>query len=296
MNIVKREDFQSGLIIYFIFILILLTLSFIKFILKNVNNKKVVIVTGASSGIGLSLCKLLVCKGYKVYGLSRRKVDENFESLQCDVTNEELVKQCFNYIFEKEGQIDVLVNNAGMGISGAVEYIETDQNKKLFDVNVNAAITLSKLVISYMKNCGGKIVNISSIAGIIPIPFQTAYSMSKAAINYFTMCLKMELAPLNIQVCAVMPGDTKTGFTGSREKESTSEGYGGRIEKSVSRMEKDEKNGVPPEKVAKVIFKQIKRKHPPVLVSVGAKYKLFVFLQKILPRSLMLKIVKMIYG
>lgn len=83
MNIVKREDFQSGLIIYFIFILILLTLSFIKFILKNVNNKKVVIVTGASSGIGLSLCKLLVCKGYKVYGLSRRKVDENFESLQC---------------------------------------------------------------------------------------------------------------------------------------------------------------------------------------------------------------------
>lgn len=273
-----------------------MTLIIIKFILKIVSNKKVVIITGTSSGIGLCLAKLLAREGYKVYGLSRGVVNENFESLQCDVTDEERVKQCFKYIFEKEGQIDVLVNNAGMGISGAVEFIETQHNKKLFDVNVNAVLTLSKLVIPYMKNRGGKIVNISSIAAIIPIPFQTAYSMSKAAINSLTMCLKMELAPFNIQVCGVMPGDTKTGFTSAREKNLGCDGYGERIEKSISKMEKDEKNGASPEKVAKVIFKQIKRKKTPVLVSVGAKYKFIAFLQKVLPRKLMLKIVKIIYG
>lgn len=263
----------------------------------NVDEKKVVIVTGTSSGIGLCLARLLVCKGYKVYGISRRITNEQFECLSCDVTDEEKVKQCFEYVFNKEGRIDVLVNNAGMGISGAVEYIDSEQSKRLFDVNVNAVVSLCKLAIPYMKkNGGGKIVNISSVAGIIPIPFQTAYSMSKSAINSLTMCLNMELAPLNICVCGVMPGDTKTGFTSARAKQLASDGYGNRIEKSVSKMEKDEKNGVSADKVAKVVLKQIERKKPPVLVCVGTSYKLISFLQKILPRKTMLKIVKKIYG
>lgn len=261
------------------------------------SDKKVVIITGTSSGIGFCLAKLLVSKGYKVYGLSRRVVNENFESLQCDVTDEEKVKQCFEYVFNKEGKIDVLVNNAGMGISGAVEFIDSAQSKKLFDVNVNAVVSLCKIVIPYMKkNGGGRIVNISSVAGFIPIPFQTFYSMSKSAINSLTMCLKMELAPLNICVCGVMPGDTKTGFTNAREKILLNDGYGNRIEKSVSKMEKDEKNGVSADKVAKVVLKQIERKKPPVLVCVGANYKFIAFLQKILPRKIMLKIVNKIYG
>ena len=256
-----------------------------------------VIVTGASSGIGLALSNMLTEKGYTVYGLSLDKYNGKFESLECDVTNYNRVKECFEYIFQKEGKIDVLVNNAGMGISGAVEHLDMKANEKLFNVNMMATINASKMIIPYFKECGGgKIVCTSSIAGVIPLPFQTAYSMSKAAINSFIMSLRLEVAPLNIKVCGVMPGDAKTGFTKAREKQELSDGYGDRLNKSVKKMEKDETNGLTAEQVAKVLFKQIKRKNPPALVSAGFSYKLVNLLQKILPRRLMLYIVKKIYG
>ena len=259
--------------------------------------KKVVIVTGSSSGIGLSTAKLLLKNGYIVYGLDRNENFGDFETLKCDITNLERVKECFDYINSKEGHIDVLVNNAGMGISGAVEYIDDEKTKKLFDVNMFAVLNLSKMIIPYFKqNGGGKIVNTSSLAGVIPLPFQTAYSMSKSAVNSLTMCLAMEVAPLNIKVCAVMPGDTATGFTKAREKQNKSDEYGDRINRSVSKMEKDETHGMSPDRVAKVVLKQIKRKNPPTIVSVGFSAKLVNFLQKILPRRLMMKIVKKIYG
>ena len=259
--------------------------------------KKVVIVTGASSGIGLALAKMLLKNNYIVYGLDRNEHIDEFETLICDLTNYDRVKECFEQIYQKEGHIDILVNNAGMGISGAVEFIEMDRRKKLFEVNMFAAVNCSKMIIPYFKkNGGGKILNTSSLAGVIPLPFQTDYSMSKAAINSFTMCLRNELKPLNIKVCAVMPGDTKTGFTANREKQNKSDGYSDRVKKSVSKMEKDETHGASPEKVAKVMLKQIKRKNPPAIVSVGFCAKLVAFLEKILPRKLMLWIVGKIYG
>lgn len=259
--------------------------------------KKVVIVTGSSSGIGLSISKTLVKNGYIVYGLSRSGETSEFETLICDVTNLDRVKECFEYICNKEGHIDILVNNAGIGISGAVEYIDDEKTKNLFDVNMFAVMNLSKMVLPYFKkNGGGKIVNTSSLAGVIPLPFQTAYSMSKAAVNSFTMCLSMEVAPLNVKVCAVMPGDTSTGFTKARDKQNKSDGYGERIDRSVSKMEKDETHGMSPDRVAKVVLKQIKRKNPPVIVSVGFVAKMINFLQKILPKKLMMKIVGKIYG
>lgn len=263
----------------------------------NENEKKVAIVTGASSGIGLALCNMLVEKSYIVYGLDKNEYNGKFSSLVCDLTDYQKVGECFEQIFQKEGKIDILVNNAGMGISGAVEHIDMNMNKKLFDVNMMSLINASKLIIPYFKkNGGGKIVCTSSIAGIIPLPFQTAYSMSKAAINSFVMSLGIELKPLNIKVCAVMPGDAKTGFTKAREKQEMDEGYGNRLNRSVKRMEKDETAGLSPEQVAKVLYKQIKRKNPPPIVSAGGAYKLVSVLQKILPRKLMLKIVAKIYG
>lgn len=259
--------------------------------------KRVVIVTGSSSGIGLAVSKLLLKNGYTVYGIDKNQGNDNFETFVCDLTDYFKVGECFEQVFNKEGRIDVLVNNAGMGISGAVEHLSMEKNEKLFDVNMMATINCSKLIIPYFKkNGGGKIVNTSSLAGVIPLPFQTAYSMSKSAINSFTMCLGMELVPLNIKVCAVMPSDTKTGFTANREKQNNSDGYGDRVERSVSKMEKDETHGVSPEKVARVFLKQIKRKNPPCIVSVGFSSKVINVLQKILPRRLMMKIVKKIYG
>jgi short-subunit dehydrogenase len=262
-----------------------------------IKQKKVVVITGASSGIGQATANMFLKNGWVVYGMSRSKAENDFKQLVCDVTSSMAVEECLKYIFDSEGQIDVFVNNAGMGISGAVEYIEKEKTQKLFDVNLQAVFDCSRQVIPYLKQSGGgKIINLSSIAAVVPIPFQTAYSASKAAINAFTMALRLEVEPFNIKVCAVMPGDTKTNFTKSRDKIEVNNDYGKRILNSVSKMEKDENSGVGPDNVAKVIFKQANKKKPSPLKSVGFSYKAIALLVKILPSRFMLWFVKKMYA
>lgn len=260
----------------------------------------IVIITGASSGIGLATAKYLSNFGYKVYGLSRNVVqDVNFVSLSCDMTNFEQVKKTFNDIFEKEGKVDVLINNAGMGIAGAIEHTTHADIKKIFDLNILAVINSCKCIVPIMrKNKGGKIINIGSIAGVIPIPFQTCYSVTKSAVDMFTMAFGLEVQDFGIKTTCVMPGDTKTGFTDHRVKNELleDEHYSKRIKESIAKMEDDEIKGKSPETVSKVILKVIKKKKPPSRVAVGGSYKLIVFLSKILPRRFMLKVVKKLYG
>ncbi|MDD3862233.1 MAG: SDR family NAD(P)-dependent oxidoreductase [Clostridia bacterium] len=260
----------------------------------------VVIITGASSGIGLATASFLAEKGLKVYGISRNNfANEHFENLTCDVTDFDAVGKTFKYIYEKEGKIDILINNAGMGIAGAIEHTENENIKKLFDLNLLAVINGCKCVTPYMRNSGGgKIINIGSVAGIIPIPFQACYSASKAAVDSFSMAFGLEVRDFKIQLTTVMPGDTKTGFTSNRIKNEllADDLYKDRINNSINKMEKDEKNGVSPLCVSKVIYKVICKKKSPTNVTVGFNYKTIVFLSKILPRKFMLKIVKKMYG
>ena len=258
--------------------------------------KKVVVITGASSGIGKATANYLTDKGYIVYGLSRRIVDDNFNSIKCDVTKRVEIEKVFKDIYIKEGHIDVLVNNAGMGISGAVEYIDNDKTKDLFNLNTLAYFDTCQLVIPYLRKTKGHIINISSIAAIIPIPYQTAYSASKAAINLFSLSLRLELKDSDIKVSAIMPGDTKTGFTSARIKNNNDDGYGNKLSKSVKRMEHDEQNGKSPLTVSKEIEKIILSNNPKALISVGFEYKLVYFLSKILPNRLLLFIVNKIYN
>ena len=258
--------------------------------------KKVVVITGASSGIGKATANYLTDKGYIVYGLSRRIVDDNFNSIKCDVTKRVEIEKVFKDIYIKEGHIDVLVNNAGMGISGAVEYIDNDKTKDLFNLNTLAYFDTCQLVIPYLRKTKGHIINISSIAAIIPIPYQTAYSASKAAINLFSLSLRLELKDSGIKVSAIMPGDTKTGFTSARIKNNNKDGYGNKLSKSVRRMEHDEQNGKSPLTVSKQIEKIILSNNPKALISVGFEYKLVYFLSKILPNRLLLFIVNKIYN
>lgn len=261
---------------------------------------KVVVISGASSGIGLATAKFLSEKGFKVYGLSRRIVEnQNFESVSCDMTNHEMVKQTFQNIFEKEGKIDVLINNAGMGIAGAIEHTSEEDIKKQFDLNLFAVINSCKCIIPLMrKNGGGKIINISSVAGVIPIPFQTCYATTKAAIDMFSMSFGVEVEDFGIKVSVVMPGDTKTGFTENRIKNELleDENYKDRISKSIKKMEQDEIKGKSPISVSKVIFKIINKKNPPAKVTVGFSYKLFVFMKRIVSRRFMLWVIKKLYG
>ena len=261
---------------------------------------KTVIVTGASRGIGLETAKLFSGKGYRVYALSRSgkcEETENIIPLACDVTDEEAVKRVFRRIYEESGRIDILVNNAGFGISGAVEFTDETQAKKQFEVNFFGCFLCCKCVADYMrKNGGGRIINISSLAAELSIPFQAFYSASKAAVNSLTLALANELRPFHISVCALMPGDVKTGFTDAREKQEEDGGvYADVIKKSVATMENDERNGMPAEKIAEAVLLLAEKKKVKPLSTKGAKYKFFAVLAKLLPASAVNRVVGMLY-
>lgn len=259
---------------------------------------KVAVITGASSGIGLECAKMFSQNGYKVYALSRRGGNDHLIShVKCDVTDEKCVKSTFSDIFEKENRIDILVNNAGFGISGAVEFTDTQSAKKQFDVNFFGTVICSKAVLKLMRKQGfGRIINISSMAAPLAIPFQSFYSASKAAVNSFTLSLANEVKPFGISVCALMPGDVKTEFTQNREKEiAGKEVYGDIIEKSIAQMEKDEQNGMSAEKIARAVLALAEKKKVKPLSTTGLQYKCFSVLSKVLPTKIVNGVIALIY-
>jgi len=260
--------------------------------------KRVAIVTGASSGIGLSIAKYLAAKGCTVYGAARSKFEcEGINYSQLDVTDHSAVKAFVADVFSREGRIDILVNNAGMGISGAIESTEIEKVEKIFNTNYFGALYFCQAVIPHMRDIkGGKIVNICSVASIIGLPFQSFYSSTKAALLSLTEALRMELKPFGVKACAILPGDVHTGFTDSREKNKhDAEVYGDKIKKSVGTMEHDERNGMSPKKVAKAVYKQLKKRNPRPQKVVGFKYKILSLLMKFLPRRFVLWAVGKIY-
>jgi short-subunit dehydrogenase len=260
---------------------------------------KVIVITGASSGIGYAMAQFLCKKGHKVYGISRTKIHEkSILSIQADVTNYDQIKAAYEEIYEQEGSIDVIINNAGVGISGSIEDSTTEDVKDLFDVNFIGVFHSTKAAIPLLrKSGGGKIFNISSVAGKFAIPFQSFYSASKAAVNSFSEALQIEVHPFDIQVCSVMPGDIKTGFTKNRKKNDVENPYyQQRIQKSVAVMENDELNGMEPELAAKVLNRLIQKKKIPLYVTIGFKYKLMVCLERLLPKRLVNRLISSIYG
>ncbi len=217
---------------------------------------KVAIITGGSSGIGLASAEALLKKGFSVYSLSRRTFSHNMIlSLSADVTDKASVEKAVHAIYEKEGRIDLLVNCAGSGIAGAIEFTDSHDAKAQFDVNFFGTLNSVQAVLPYMRLARyGRIINISSVAALVPIPFQSFYSASKAAINSFSQSLANEVKPFGISVAVILPGDISTGFTAARKKEFTGDDtYSGRIARSIHRMENDELNGMPPQAVGKKV-------------------------------------------
>jgi short-subunit dehydrogenase len=262
---------------------------------------KTVVISGASSGIGFATAEYLDSLGYNVIGLSRKHPTKEykFKYYLCDITKEDQIIKLVENLKQDNGFIDVLVNCAGMGVSGAIEYSSEKEFRKIFDVNVMGQFLLTKNLIPLLrKSNNAKIINIGSVAGELIIPFQTFYSMTKAAIHAFSEGLRNELRPFNIQVVSVLPGDIKTDFTKNREMPLVLEDdvYNDRIKKSLGRMAKDEENGMPALSVAKVIKKLIDKRRVPVAKTVGFQYKLFVFLQRIFPKSFVNWIIKKMYG
>ena len=237
---------------------------------------KIAVITGGTSGIGRETALYLAKNGCTVYELSRREEGvEGLKHIRADVTDQESVRRAVEQILQEAGHIDILVNNAGFGISGAVEFTDTEEAQRQFQVNFFGMVRMNRAVIAAMRSRGsGRIVNLSSVAAPVPIPFQTYYSASKAAINSYTMALGNELRPFGITVCAVMPGDIHTGFTAARHKVGQGdEIYAGRISRSVKRMEHDEQTGMDPAKAGAFVGKvALKTSHKP-LYTIGFSYK-----------------------
>lgn len=263
------------------------------------NEKKVVFITGASKGIGLETARLFIKNGYIVYGAARKAFnEEGVISLICDVTDENSVINAVDKIIASQGRLDVLINNAGMGISGPVEYTSDKDARYIFDVNFFGTINTIKHCTPHLRATCGRIINLSSVASRLAIPFQSFYSSTKSAVDAMSYALRAELKPFNIGVTLILPGDTKTEFTANRQKKypEYDEMYRDRIAKSISVMEKDEQNGMPSSHVAKVIYKSVIKKKAPLAVTVGFKYKAFLLLDKFLPKKLVNFVIAKMYG
>ncbi len=260
--------------------------------------QKIAIVTGASHGIGLATARMLVGDGWKVYNISRKKCElKNFESFEADVNDSKRVSEIFEEIFKKEGRIDAVVNNAGFGIAGAIEETKFENVDAIIKTNLSAVIKICSLAIPYLRQTKGRIVNISSIGGIIPLPYQACYSATKSGVEIFSRALATEVKPFGIKVIAILPGDTKTDFTHARvidSKENSSNFE--RMSKSINKMANDEQKGKSPDTVAKVVLKVLNKKHPPLRKSIGLLSKTEVFLTRLVSTKLLNFIVRKIYG
>ena len=261
--------------------------------------QKIAVVTGGSSGIGRAAALSLSNSGCKVYELSRRdNPPYGVTHLSADVTDEQQVRSAIDTILSDEGRIDILINNAGFGISGAAELTSSKDAHAQLELNLYGMDNVTRAVLPHMrKQRSGRIVCVSSIAGILPIPFQLWYSVSKSAIAAYVLALQNEIRPYGVTVCAVMPGDIASGFTDARKKDDCGDSdYSGRVRRSVAVMEKDERGGMSPEKAGNCIAKLAMKQRSRPLKAIGFSYKAVAVLTKLLPRSLSNYIVGMIYA
>src|SRR5580704_228249 len=235
---------------------------------------EVVLVTGASSGIGACCAEFLAKNGYRVYGAARGPVTApGVEPLTLDVANDGSVTQAIETIIAREGRLDVLVNNAGFGIAGAIEDTSIDEAKSQFEVNFFGVLRMCRAVLPMMRQKrAGYIVNIGSIGGLIAIPFQGFYSASKFALEGLSEALRLEVGPLGIHVVLIEPGDHRTSFTQNRRSTRGSDvgsPYRDRFERAIARMASDEQGGPSPEGIARLLHKILNHPHPRLRYTVG---------------------------
>lgn len=271
--------------------------------------KQIVLITGASAGIGLSAAQMMMEQGFKVYAASRRGGEVQKASqgngeiipVKMDVNVESDIQQVIRQILLENGKLDAIISNAGNGIAGSVEDTSSEEVKYQLETNFFGAVKVIQACLPVFRQQGyGKIIATSSVAGVVPIPFQAFYSAGKAALLVFMQALALETKKFGIQCCTILPGDTKTEFTSSRKytdaSQSDASAYFGTMKRSVSKMEKDEQNGMPPSMIARAMISQLKRKKMKTQVVPRIDYKIICWLFKHLPASVSLRIVGMLYA
>ena len=234
-------------------------------------NEKVVLITGASSGIGKACAGYFSVRDHVVYGTTRNRhllrawpEDAEYKMLFMDVTDIDSIQNGVDKILEECGHLDILINNAGIGMAGSIEDSSYEELKLQFDTNLFGAVNVINEILPLMRKYGsGLIVNIGSVASYISIPFQAAYSASKAALLSMTCSLRNEIKEFGIRTCIIHPGDLKTDFTFNRkrtQKAKTGTVYKEKMEKSIAVMARDEQNGGDPICIAKAVYKAAKKR------------------------------------
>jgi len=266
--------------------------------------KKVILVTGASSGLGLATATALAAEGHTVYGTSRdakRIKDVSFKPLSMDVTEDASVSAAIDTIIKAEGKIDVLINNAGNGITGPLYAMPVDAAKKQFEVNFFGVVRVSSAVLPGMIEKGaGMVINVGSLAGLFGLPYQGLYCASKFAIEGYSESLRMELKNTGVKVTVLNPGDFKTDFTGNREKMTfplKNDKLKGEFEAAVAAMESDESKGAAPSVLAAKVVKIVGTANPAHNYLIGAiGQTIAVTLKRVLPGGLFVKLMDEHYG
>jgi len=235
---------------------------------------KVVLITGASAGIGRACADRLHESGWTVAGASRRGSSTGgWTPMVMDVDRDESVRDGVATILAQHSRLDAVIACAGWGLAGAVELTPMADAKDQLETNFFGAVRVVREALPIMRRQGGgRIVLVSSIGGVIGIPFQAFYSASKFAMEGYGEALAYEVAPFGIQVTLVEPGNVRTDFTSSRRDVETGDAddvYGAAVTKAVSLMEKDEANGVEPDDVAIVVARVLTSRRPRRRVSVG---------------------------
>jgi NAD(P)-dependent dehydrogenase (short-subunit alcohol dehydrogenase family) len=232
-----------------------------------------VLVTGASAGIGWSCAEMLHAAGWAVTGASRRgTAPAGCAGLVMDVDDDESVRAGTAAVLAERGRIDALVAAAGWGLAGAAEQCTVAEAKAQLETNFWGCVRLVQQVLPAMRDRGGgRIVLVSSIGGLIAIPFQAFYTASKFALEGFGEALAYEVAPFGVQVTLVEPGNISTDFTASRRTAAAAGGplYGAAFTKALGVMERDEVNGAPAAAVATVVRRVLESPRPPRRVSAG---------------------------
>ena len=264
-------------------------------------NQRVVLVTGASSGIGKACAMHLAAQGFRVYATSRRPSSiaaANLTMLVADVNQDDSVEQTVAGILAREGRLDVVINNAGMGIAGPVENTTVEQAKAQFEVNFFGALRVCRAALPAMRSQRmGYIVNIGSIGGILALPFQAMYSASKFALEGMTEALRMEVRNFGIRVVLIEPGDFKTDLTQNRTTTEVGEAYRRSFQSALAKTAHDEQNGNGPEKIAQLVHRVVNQRNPRLRYTIGpAPQRAAVWLKRLLPNGLVEYGMRTYYG
>ena len=250
---------------------------------------KTLVISGGSSGIGKATASFFAERGWRVFELSRHGASVKGEIIHvsCDVCDEKSVRSAVAEVLKQTEAIDVVISNAGFGISGSVEFTDIAEAQRQMDVNFMGAVRFTQAILPQLRQQHfGRIIYTSSVAAQLAVPYQSFYSASKAAINAMALALANEVREFGISVSVMMPGDVSTGFTDARCKSCAGEDVYRDANKAVTIMEHDERGGIQPEQMAR-LFYHIATCHSPRPQYVGGfSYRILCLLDRMLPKRL----------